>query len=586
MLPLHIDPALILSGPPRLSGGQSHPLVLVPGEAVQATVLAVPDEGALLVLIKGVVLQASSLVGRLAVGQVLEAQVEVRDGQTLLRLDQPVPSPGVSGVSVQPSRLDAEPAGAAGQVRLAALLRQVLPADGPLAGGLARLADSLARAVEQGHLPPQTLAGFEGIRRQVLLEGQEGGRAVPPARLEQVLRALGLSHEHDLLSHIDNNHAIPKGYDVNLKSWLIEFLAGEPDPSPLPQPGPPLTSEASPAGRPVPAESPNSPMIDPGQGSMPLKPGVRPEAVGTGNASIRDSREGSVASRFFISPILASDEGKMEPVPGDRSGQGGAVLRGEMDAAPEPVAKGDRPAARAPHDKAAPALVSDETPGQTQDQEPDPAPRQAGSSGPSPRSHGSPASPAAQAPVSLEAVTMKRLTAAGPTVPGEAAAAATQAPEPAWIRDAQHLLSLIERTQALSGLNAQTGQPVCFDFPLAWGGQGQARIYVDTGEPGGQGHSSGPRPYNVVTLLDLDGLGAVRVDAVLTGKRLAARFLLDRPQVEAAVAARLPALSRSLSAKGYQVDVITSGTGDARLVRGADLEAKAAPRVSLLNCRA
>jgi hypothetical protein len=175
------------------------------------------------------------------------------------------------------------------------------------------------------------------------------------------------------------------------------------------------------------------------------------------------------------------------------------------------------------------------------------------------------------------------LAASPPVVAETAEAPAAQAQEPAWVRDAQKMLAAIERTQALASLNVQSGQPLCFDLPLAWGGQGQARIYVEPRDSGGREDPSQPRPYNVVTLLELDGLGAVRVDTVLTGKRLSARFLLDQPAVERAVAGLLPALIRSLSARGYHVDVVTSGTAEAGRLRGDDLRIKAAPTVHLVN---
>jgi len=89
MLPFLVHPSLILSESFRPGGQASLEALLTPGEAVRATVLNVQDDGSLLLLLKGVTLRAASLVGSLSVGQVVEAHVELREGQVLLRLDQP-----------------------------------------------------------------------------------------------------------------------------------------------------------------------------------------------------------------------------------------------------------------------------------------------------------------------------------------------------------------------------------------------------------------------------------------------------------------------------------------------------------------
>ncbi|MDE3020043.1 MAG: flagellar hook-length control protein FliK, partial [Nitrospirota bacterium] len=114
----------------------------------------------------------------------------------------------------------------------------------------------------------------------------------------------------------------------------------------------------------------------------------------------------------------------------------------------------------------------------------------------------------------------------------------------------------------------------------------QVRVYVDERTSSGGQHQEAPRTCHVVTLLTLDGLGPVRVDTALTGKRLSARFLLDQTDVRQRVAGYLPALDSSLSAKGYQVEVLATDLGEPQQMRGDDVRARAVPRVSLVSRRA
>lgn len=576
MLPLHLDPALVLSGLPRPAGGQVMGLAsLEPGETVQARVVDVLDDAMLVVLVKGLRLQASSLLGRLPVGQVFEAQVESHDGQILLRVDRPVA--GRLGPTADP--IAADRTVQAGGPRLAALLRALLPADEPLSDGISRLSASLSQAVERGQLPKQALADFESLRRLILLEGQAGGAALSAARLQEVLPSLGLTHEAELLAQVNGQGFVSPGSAANLKAWLMDMLGAHPEAqsavsaaSPSTPPAPSWSAVPSQPSLPASVRG-GEPRVESGsaqpaaaaasQGRLPLGQGA--EETGSPSPS---SPSASFPRNESAKPVLLVER---EP---------GSDLSLERE--PRPIR---HPSIPSPVNKESghPAPPASQAPEPESGGAPPPAPASAD------RDHGKPqsAAPPASRPAPGLAMAGQRpivvLAASPPVLAETAEAPAAQAQEPAWIRDAQRMLAAIERTQALASLNVQSGQPIYFDLPLAWGGQGQARIYVEPHDSGARDDPPQPRPYNVVTLLELDGLGAVRVDTVLTGKRLSARFLLDQPAVERAVAGLLPALTRSLSARGYQVDVVTSGTAEAGRLRGDDLRIKAAPRVHLVN---
>jgi len=184
MLPLLIQPSLILSESFRPGGQTSLEPLLAPGEAVRATVLTVQDDGSLLLLLKGVTLRAASLVGSLSVGQVVEAHVELRGGQVLLRLDQPQPTSSAiqagalsadRAAAIRPGGLGAAAQGtqAVQSTQIAALLKLLLPADEPLASGLAKLAASLTAAAERSDLAPQALARFHALAQQILVAPEQ-----------------------------------------------------------------------------------------------------------------------------------------------------------------------------------------------------------------------------------------------------------------------------------------------------------------------------------------------------------------------------------------------------------------------------
>lgn len=150
------------------------------------------------------------------------------------------------------------------------------------------------------------------------------------------------------------------------------------------------------------------------------------------------------------------------------------------------------------------------------------------------------------------------------------------------------MLRVVEREQVLNSLNIQTGQPLLIEVPLGPWAASSAWLYVSKleGEGAGQQQGTSGRPYSLVTLLELDGIGAIRVDALLTGKRIAARFMVERQDIERAVTALLPILNKGLSHQGYQVEALTARVGEPSVIRGEELRARMVPSLTLVSVRA
>ncbi|MEC4890857.1 MAG: flagellar hook-length control protein FliK [Nitrospira sp.] len=165
--------------------------------------------------------------------------------------------------------------------------------------------------------------------------------------------------------------------------------------------------------------------------------------------------------------------------------------------------------------------------------------------------------------------------------------ASARAPVPAWVKDAQQMLKVIEREQVLNALNVQQGLPLMLNVPLTAGPVASLFLYVV--QPDGEGAGQEPRPsakpYSLVTLLELDGIGSIRVDALLTGTRLAARVMVERPEIDQAMALMLPVLRQGLTSQGFQVEGLSSTVADPALVRGEDLPVPTAAARNLLNLK-
>lgn len=156
---------------------------------------------------------------------------------------------------------------------------------------------------------------------------------------------------------------------------------------------------------------------------------------------------------------------------------------------------------------------------------------------------------------------------------------------PVWAGHLERLAHALERMQALTVLKDGQGQPLLFELALAWGGASPARLYVEERAGKGQSGRDDGRRWSLATVLELDGLGPVRVNAVLAGRRIGARLLVERPEVERAVAALLPLLLEGLAAQGFEVEALTAGLADLATLRGEDLRARTLSGRALVNVR-
>lgn len=590
MLPLLIQPSLILSESFRPGGQTSLESLLTPGEAVRATVLTVQDDGSLLLLLKGVTLRAASLVGSLSVGQVVEAHVELRGGQVLLRLDQPQPTASAiqagalsadRAAAIRPGGLGAAAQGtqAVQPTQIAALLKSLLPADEPLASGLAKLAASLAAAAERSDLAPQALARFQALAQQILVAPEQLDGPFTGDRIRGALLALGVQHESALLADWSRTGRVTEqGVAPNLKALLMTLLTEVAQDGPE---APPSSSAAVPPERsvgPTPLTAvPASPLYDValvrGRTQVSFsgvadRPGLTgPESSPSQPAAVRSTEGRSLPSQTEAEVLLQVGRPLSAALlPASQLPVTGSEKPSADPAAPMPAAVGQNFLSQPATPQGEGGLRSDSQP-------------QAGKGRSVALSAGLPS-------IAQVGSVDQDDESAKPS--GASSLSGNSEPEGSgrggWVRDAQQVLTLIERTQALAVLNGQAGQPILFDLPLV--GWGQARIYVEERRAGGRGGQEQARSYNVVTLLELDGLGALRVDTLLTGKRLSARFLLDQPEVRQRVAGYLPALNTSLSAKGYQVDVLAADVGEPQQVRGEDVRVRAVPRVTLVSRKA
>ncbi len=155
-----------------------------------------------------------------------------------------------------------------------------------------------------------------------------------------------------------------------------------------------------------------------------------------------------------------------------------------------------------------------------------------------------------------------------------------------WGLALARLAQALDRLQALNALNAQTGLPLVVELPLSWGGASPAWLAIERRESEG-GAGGGPaRRLSLAMALELDGLGAVRIHATLTGRRIGVRVLVEGAEVERAVTALLPVLGEGLAAQGFDVEALAAGTADRETLRGEDLRAKLIPELGLVNVRA
>jgi hypothetical protein len=575
MLPILLDITESL----RPAVGSPGPSLLVPGESVQALVLEVQDPGRLVILVKGIPLSASSLAGPLEPGQVIQARVERANGQVFLKLEQPSQKLD-QPVQTQPPQSWVL-TGKGGQ----------LPKDGQPS------VDGRAGSASQTAPIPSNTTSLHGqdtadtVNISVSRRGGEKGLLpdANPGHSSTPVPAADLAPQRPAEAEQDRPAGQPEGTDQGKPQTVRGNPGNQPvqpedQPSVRPTlidgerqafptvshgPAPAKTSQVLISGQPVQAVPPAN-LSDPAPIFHLLRtllPADESFAVSLGRLlqSVRAAvaqkvlpeQAGSELERLHDRLVLKTGDPNGPRVKDALLAKGlqyeqslvTLLEKGEegLKGTVEPTLKGWLLAVLKAQAERAGA-----------------GPARAVSSGG--QSEGAPT---------------------GEAVLPWPSRAPAQEPPAEWIKDARHLLRVIEREQVLNSLNFQSGQPLFVEVALGPWAVSSASLYVSrAGEEGTKEQQPAGRSYSLVTLLQLDGIGAIRVDALLTGKRIAARFMVERPEVERAVRALLPNLKRGLSAGGYKVETLAATVADPDLIRGEDLRARTVPDLNLINLRA
>ncbi|MBI5853824.1 MAG: flagellar hook-length control protein FliK [Nitrospirae bacterium] len=575
---------------------------LVPGEAVEATVVHAQDTGSLVILVKGIPIEATSQVGRLQVGQVLQARVEQGDGQILRRVGPQAQIPGTT-LTVTGQANEGDP--------VTTLLRSLLPAGNSLVASLEKLVQTVRASAENGVVPQETVSGLADLVDRLQLKPDQ----LSADSVRQALQAVGLDYEHAVSERVAQgqplgNVALP----ASLKAWLLSAVAEQ---------GSAVAVRTLPVDRLL-------------EGlKTALRQGAAPDQIEDQLLLLRERLnqgvDASTADR--VTQVLTR---LLEQLPAQERSPGVRQLTGRRSL-PHPSGESlsslpARPGEPLPSQTSGLASVM----GELLD-----ALQEAGGN------------------QSLEAVTINRLTrsikelltrggeadqlerqltllherVAAVTQPetlvkakqevqalfvaldrvearpgdpvwlataksrlamilsdlskGQTSEQASPASLSGWMREAHEVLRMIERTQVVNAMNAQNGQPLVFELPLGFPGASSVRVHVERRDEGGGTSSElGSRPYRVVTMLDVEHIGAIRVDALFTGKHVSARVFVDRPEVERVVTAMLPILHAGLSAKGFTVEGLSASVAETRSVKGEDLAVKAVPHRRLVNLTA
>ena len=174
-------------------------------------------------------------------------------------------------------------------------------------------------------------------------------------------------------------------------------------------------------------------------------------------------------------------------------------------------------------------------------------------------------------------------TADKDTLKGWLLQALARHPDASWSKEAEGVLAGIERTQVLNALHAETGQPVILELPFCFGGASSARVYVEEDGRGQRAADHERRTFRMTTLVELTGLGAVRVDATLAARTLTAGVVVADARMEAVASAGLPLLRQRLADLGFTVERLSCVAGDPEAIRGEELQRRTMPRVDLVD---
>ncbi|TKB80678.1 MAG: flagellar hook-length control protein FliK [Nitrospira sp.] len=576
--------------------------LLVPGEVVEATVVHAQDTGSLVILVKGIPIEATSQVGRLQVGQVLQARVEQGDGQILLRVGPQAQIPGTT-LTVTGQANAGDP--------VTTLLRSLLPAGNSLVASLEKLVQTVRASAENGVISQQTVSGLADLVDRLQLKPDQ----LSADAVRQSLQAVGLDYEHAVSERVAQGQSLGNvALPASLKAWLLSAVADQgsavavrtlsvdrllqglktalrqgvaPDqiedqllllrerlnqgvdastgdrvtqvltrlleqlPAQERSPG-----FRQPTGRPsLPHPSGES------LSSLPARPGEPAPSQTSGLASVmvelldalqeaggKQSLEAVMISRLTrsIKELLTG---------GDEAD----LLERQLSLLHERVATATQPETlvKAKQEVQALFVALDRAEARSGD------------------------------PVLLATAKSRLAMILSDLSKGQTSEQASPASLSGWMREALEVLRMIERTQVVNAMNAQNGQPLVFELPLGFPGASFVRVHVERrDEGGGTSRERDLRPYRVVTMLDVEHIGAIRVDALFTGKQVSARVFVDRPEVERVVTAMLPILHAGLSAQGFTVEGLSASVAESRSVKGEDLAAKAVPQRRLVNLTA
>lgn len=485
MIPIQIQVQPLIPSQVEAQGPQRLAL-FVPGDLIEATVVTALDTGSLLIMVKGIPVQATSQVLNLKPGEVFQARVELVDGQTILKVEQRVPASGqAQTIATTPS----SPA------RIAEILRTLLPAPAAESIGprLEHLAQAVREAARQGSVPPKAAAQFEHLLQRFALTPAQ----VTGATLKDAMLALGIQHEQSLLQ----GSAVP-----TLKGWLMERLAAAPGGQWVTEAGAALAGLDR-------LQATSSLNMQTGQ---PVSFEILGPLLEKLARAVRDAvRQGILPEREagkFVN-LLDRLGLRVDQLPGGKLKTAMLVLGLEHE---QGLLKGTEDA----------------------------------------------------------------------TLKGWLSRQIASSPGSEWMNGARSVLTELERSQVINALNVQLGQPLAFEIPLWLPGMPVARVFVEEREGGQDRKGEADRPFSIVTVLDLDAAGPVRVDATLRAKRITARVLVTRPEMEQAAAALLPTLSQGLAAKGFTVEGLSVAVAEGNTVSGEDLQARVVPHLSLVNTRA
>lgn len=485
MLPIQIQVQAPI--PSQVEGqGPQRPALFVPGDLVEATVVTTRDTGSLVIMVKGIPVQATSQVLNLKPGEVFLARVELVDGQTILKVEQRIPASG---------QAQAMAATQAGPTRIAEILRTLLPAPPAESLGprLEQLTNAVREAARQGSVPQNAAVQFERLLQRFALTPAQ----VTGGTLKDAMLALGLQHEQSLLK----GSAGP-----TLKGWLMARLAAAPGAQWITEAGAALAGLER-------LQALNTLNMQTGQ---PVAFEILGPLLKKLTHAVRDAvHQGTLpeheAARF--AGLLGRLGLRVDQLPGGKLKTAMLVLGLEHE---KGLLKG------------------------------------------------------------MEDATLK----------GWLSRQIVSSPGSEWMNGARSVLTELERSQVINALNVQLGQPLAFEIPLWLPGMPVARVYVEERDGGQQRQGEADRPFSIVTVLDLDAAGPVRVDATLRAKRITARVLVARPEMEQAAAALLPTLSQGLAAKGFIVEGLSVAVADGNAASGEDLQARVVPGLSLINTRA